>query len=123
MVLRNDSANHNHWITFELAGAASNRLAIGARVKVVAGKLSQIDEVRSGGSYLSQNDMRVHFGLGSFDHVDRVEVRWPSGKVESVSNVAADHFYTVKEGAGLAPAENVRPGPVKAASQAEKRVQ
>jgi hypothetical protein len=123
MIVRNDGNTYNHWIAFELAGATSNRLAIGARVKAVAGGLSQIDEVRSGGSYLSQNDMRVHFGLGTADHVDRVEVRWPSGKVETISNLAADHFYALKEGSGVVPAENLRPEAMKAAPQPAKRVQ
>ncbi len=80
MTLRRVSGNHNHWIGFELAGTKSNRLALNARVKAVAGDLVQADEVRSGGSYLSQNDVRIHFGLGTHDRLDRVEILWPSGK-------------------------------------------
>jgi hypothetical protein len=76
---------------------------LGARVKVVAGELAQVDEVRSGGSYLSQNDLRLHFGLGKADRVDRVEIRWPSGKTEVLTNLAARSFYTVKEGEGIIP--------------------
>ena len=113
MILRNDGGNLNHWITFELAGTTSNRLGIGAKVKAVTGNLSQIDEVRSGGSYLSQNDLRVHFGLGSASRVDRVEVRWPSGKIETMNNLAADHFYVIQEGSGVVPAESVRPKAVR----------
>ncbi|MGA7926791.1 MAG: CRTAC1 family protein [Candidatus Sulfotelmatobacter sp.] len=114
MILRNqDGRNapgpHNHWISFELAGTKSNRLALNARVKAVAGDLVQVDEVRSGGSYLSQNDLRIHFGLGSHDHLDRVEILWPSGKTEILSNLAADTFYAVKEGEGVQPRERVRP--------------
>jgi hypothetical protein len=105
LVLHNDSVSANHWITLQLQGTRSNRLAIGAKVKVISGALSQIDEVRSGGSYLSQNDFRLHFGLGSADRVDRVEVRWPSGATENLRNLAADGFYVVKEGSGIVPAD------------------
>ena len=103
VILRNDGGNRNSWITLELRGVRSNRLALGARVKVVAGELAQVDEVRSGGSYLSQNDLRLHFGLGKAERVDRVEVRWPSGKTEVLTNLAARSFYTVKEGEGIIP--------------------
>jgi enediyne biosynthesis protein E4 len=103
MILRNDGGNRNNWITLELRGARSNRLALGARVKVVTGKLAQVDEVRSGGSYLSQNDLRLHFGLGKAERVDRVEIRWPSGKTEVLQNLAARSFYSVKEGEGVVP--------------------
>jgi enediyne biosynthesis protein E4 len=103
LILRNDGGNRNNWITLELVGARGNRLALGARVKVVTGKLTQVDEVRSGGSYLSQNDLRLHFGLGKAERVDRVEIRWPSGKTETLTNLAARSFYTVKEGAGIVP--------------------
>ena len=109
MILRNQGGNHNHWIGFELEGTKSNRLALNARVKTVVGDLVQLDEVRSGGSYLSQNDLRLHFGLGSHDHVDRVEVLWPSGKTESITNLAADRFYAIKEGEGVVPRERLRP--------------
>jgi len=107
--LRNVGGNHNHWIEFELAGTRSNRLALNARLKAVAGDLVQVDEVRSGGSYLSQNDLRIHFGLGSHERLDRVEILWPSGKTETVSNLAADTFYAVKEGEGVVPRERMRP--------------
>ena len=107
--LRNEGGNHNHWIGFELAGTKSNRLALNARVKAVAGDLVQVDEVRSGGSYLSQNDLRIHFGLGSHDHLDRVEILWPSGKAETLNNLAAGRIYAVKEGEGVVPRERLRP--------------
>jgi hypothetical protein len=109
MILREEGGNHNHWIGFELAGTKSNRLALNARIKAVAGDLIQIDEVRSGGSYLSQNDLRIHFGLGSHERLDRVDILWPSGKTETLTNLAADHFYAVKEGEGVVPRERVRP--------------
>lgn len=109
MILRNAGANRNHWIGFELAGTKSNRLALNARIKAVAGDLAQVDEVRSGGSYLSQNDLRIHFGLGSHDRVDRVDILWPSGKTETLNNLAVDRFYAVKEGEGVVPRERLRP--------------
>jgi enediyne biosynthesis protein E4 len=109
MILREVGGNHNHWIGFELAGTKSNRLALNARVKAVAGDLIQIDEVRSGGSYLSQNDLRIHFGLGSHERLDRVDILWPSGKTETLTNLAADRFYAMKEGEGIVPRERVRP--------------
>ena len=110
MILRNVGGNHNHWIGFELTGTKSNRLALNARVKAIAGDLVQVDEVRSGGSYLSQNDLRIHFGLGSHDRLDRVEILWPTGKTETITNLAADHIYAVKEGEGVVPRERVQPG-------------
>ncbi|MGB9415121.1 MAG: ASPIC/UnbV domain-containing protein, partial [Acidobacteriaceae bacterium] len=72
-----------------------------ARVKVTAADLVQEDEVRSGGSYLSQNDLRLHFGLGSHPRADKVEVTWPSGAKEVLTNLAADRFYVVQEGKGV----------------------
>jgi hypothetical protein len=80
---------------------------------VTAGNLVQTSEVRSGGSYLSQNDLRIHFGLGSKERVDKVEILWPTGKTEVLTGLAADHFYDVKEGEGIVPAENNRPAPPK----------
>jgi hypothetical protein len=108
MILREEGGNHNHWIGFELAGTKANRLALNARIKAIAGELIQVDEVRSGGSYLSQNDLRIHFGLGTHDHLDRAEVLWPSGKTETLTNLAADRFYAVKEGEGVVPHEKLR---------------
>jgi hypothetical protein len=107
MILREEGGNHNHWIGFELAGTKSNRLALNARIRAVAGELIQEDEVRSGGSYLSQNDLRIHFGLGTHDHLDRAEILWPSGKTETLTNLAADRFYAVKEGEGVVPREKL----------------
>ena len=113
MVLRNQGIRGRHWVSFELAGTKSNRLALNARVKVVAGGMTQTDEVHSGGSYLSQNDLRLHFGLGSATKIDSVEIRWPSGKTDTLHDLAADTFYSVLEGQGVVPAERIRPGPAK----------
>jgi enediyne biosynthesis protein E4 len=92
----------HHWITLTLTGTSSNRNAIGARVRAVTGDAQQWQEVRGGGSYLSQNDFRVHFGLGSATRVDRVDVRWPNGLEERWDNLDADKFHALKEGSGRA---------------------
>jgi hypothetical protein len=86
-----------HWILLQLAGSKSNRSAIGARVTLTAGGHKQMDEVRSGGSYLSQSDLRLHFGLGAASRVDAIEVRLPSGQRTSLKDVAADRVLTIKE--------------------------
>lgn len=113
VILRPQGGTSNHWISLELAGTRSNRLALNARVVATAGDLVQSGEVLSGGSYLSQNDLRIHFGLGSKDRVDKIEIHWPGGKTEVLNNLAADHFYCVKEGEGIVPAEKIRPAPRK----------
>ena len=96
-ILQPQGGPANHWIGFALEGTKCNRLALNARVKVIAGDMVQTGQVLSGGSYLSQNDLRLHFGLGSRDRVDRVEIFWPDGKVEVRSNLAADKSYAIKE--------------------------
>jgi enediyne biosynthesis protein E4 len=100
-ILQPEGGPRNHWISFRLEGVESNRLALNARVRVTAGDLVQLGEVNSGGSYLSQNDLRVHFGLGLHARVDKAEVIWPGGKTETLTNLAADRFYTVRQGAGV----------------------
>jgi hypothetical protein len=108
-ILRNSGIVGNHWVSFELAGVASNRMALNARIRIVAGGVVQTDEIHSGGSYLSQNDVRVHFGLGRATKIDSVEVLWPSGHSDKLMGLAADSFYSVLEGHGLVTAEKVRP--------------
>jgi enediyne biosynthesis protein E4 len=93
--------NQNHWINIHLVGTRSNRSAIGARVRCVAGTLSQIDEVRSGGSYLSQSDLRLHFGLRDKAMIDLLEIRWPSGATDQLHDISADQFIRVQEGGKL----------------------
>jgi hypothetical protein len=115
MILKNHGVPGRHWVSFELAGTKSNRLALNARIKIVAGGMTQTDEIHSGGSYLSQNDLRVHFGLGETKTIDSVEIRWPSGKLENLGPLAADQYYAVLEGQGVVPAEKIRPVPVKPA--------
>jgi hypothetical protein len=100
-LLLNQNNSANHRVLFKLIGTKSNRAAIGARVTIHAGSVRQIAEVRGGGSYLSQNDLRLHFGLGKSTKIDTVEIRWPSGKVETLVNVAGDSIYTIVEGSGI----------------------
>ncbi len=111
MILRNHGIPGRHWVSFELAGTKSNRLALNARIKIVAAGVTQTEEIHSGGSYLSQNDLRVHFGLAAAKKIDSVEIRWASGKVETLGELAADQYYSVLEGQGIVPAERIRPAP------------
>ena len=86
-----------HWVLLKLTGTRSNRSAIGARVKLVAAGHAQYGEVRSGGSYLSQNDLRLHFGLGPAMKIDRIEITWPSGEKQVLSHQACDRVITITE--------------------------
>jgi hypothetical protein len=97
-LLQITSRNKNHWINLYLVGVKSNRSAIGTRVRCVAGTFSQIDEVRSGGSYLSQSDLRLHFGLRENSRIDRLEIHWPSGASDELHNIPADQFLRIEEG-------------------------
>lgn len=97
LLLHNSGHNGNHFINFKLVGTKSNRDAIGARIRVVSGGLSQIREIQSGGSYLSQSDLRANFGLGQTNLAKTVEVTWPSGAHQSFHNLTADRFYRIVE--------------------------
>jgi enediyne biosynthesis protein E4 len=99
LINRNDSPNHR--VLFKLVGTKSNKAAIGARVTVKAGALLQMNEVRGGASYISQNDLRLHFGLGSNDKMSEVSIRWPNGSTETLRDVPADFIYTIVENAGI----------------------
>ena len=103
-ILRNDSKNSHHWVQFRLQSVKGNRDGVGARVKVVAGDLTQIAEVHSGRSYQSHYGMRLHFGLGPRDRIDRVEVRWIGGHEDIVENVRVDELFTITEGSSEAVA-------------------
>jgi enediyne biosynthesis protein E4 len=100
-LLLNHCQNGNHRVLFNLTGSKSNRLAIGARVTVKSESMVQFQEVRSGGSYISQNDLRLHFGLGKLATMKQVEISWPSGKTEVFHNLPADLIYTVNESQGI----------------------
>jgi hypothetical protein len=105
----NQSRIANHRALFRLIGNKSNRLAIGARVSVEAGGMTQIDEVRGGGSYNSSNDTRLHFGLGNEASMAKVEVRWPSGMQQEFLNIPADAIYEIEEGKEIRKLMNLRP--------------
>jgi hypothetical protein len=106
-LLRCDSRTENNWIKVKVMGTKSNRSGIGARLKCVTrsdGETKpheQIDEVRSGGSYISQNDLRIHFGMGKAAKVDLLEIRWPSGQIDSLKDIKANQLIFVKEGEGM----------------------
>jgi enediyne biosynthesis protein E4 len=102
MLLVNDVRNGNHWIAFRTIGSKSNRDGIGAKITVKAGARTLVDEVRSGSSYVSNSDMRVHFGLGAATKIESVQVRWPSGLVERFENMPVDAIHALKEGSGTA---------------------
>jgi hypothetical protein len=100
-LLVNQIRTSNHWIAIHTVGTKSNRDGIGARISIRTATRTLVDEVRSGSSYISNNDMRVHFGLGSASKIEWVEIRWPSGLVERFANLAVDTIQTVKEGTGV----------------------
>src|SRR5262249_27609107 len=106
-VLQNEGGNRNHCLQVRLQGTESNRDGIGARISVLANGRKQIDEVRSGGSYLSQSDLCLHFGVGRMEQVDEVEVRWSSGKVDIPKDVAVDQRLFIQEGKGLVRATSI----------------
>jgi enediyne biosynthesis protein E4 len=109
MILRPEGGPPNHSIGFQLEGSPKNRLALNARVRIQSGKLVQLGEVNSGGSYLSQNDLRLHFGIGAHERIERAQVFWPDGKVDTLSNLAGDRIYTVRESAGVRSSIAMRP--------------
>jgi hypothetical protein len=101
-LLRNDGGNKQNWIKIKLIGTKCNRTAIGARVRVTTGKHVQMDEVNSGTSVMSQNDLRLHFGLAKAETVDLIEVKWPTTqKTEKFAGIRANQIVTIREGAGI----------------------
>jgi hypothetical protein len=109
-VLQNDGGNTNNSILIKTVGVKSNRDGIGARVKIVSGDLTQVDEVHSGGSYLSQSDLRLHFGLEKRTKVDLIEVHWPSGAVDRVSDAGVNKILVIKEGQGVVEQKDFKHG-------------
>ena len=114
-LLRCDSRTANHWIKIKTIGTKSNRSGIGARIKCVThlpGEKSlhpQIDEVRSGGGYFSQNDLRVHFGIGKAESIELLEIRWPSGLLETLKDIKPNQVIFVKEGEGIVRTQQFDP--------------
>jgi len=99
-LLVNQVRSGNHWVAVETQGTKSNRDGLGARIRVKAGSRILVDEVRSGSSYLSNSDRRVHFGLGAVNRIDWIEIRWPSGLTEIVDNPKVDTILKLTEGSG-----------------------
>jgi len=128
-LLRNEGGNRVHWIRIKTVGSKSNRDGFGARVQVVAGGLTQIDEVRANSSYLSASDPRLHFGLGRATRVDLILIRWPSGQMDKIQNEQADQDLVIKEDQGvvarrswdrkLTPSRKVGQKPGRKAAQAD----
>ena len=109
-LLRNDGGNRNNAVLIKTIGVKSNRDGIGARVKIVSGDLTQIDEVRSGGSYLSHSDLRLHFGLEKRNKVNLIEIRWPSGTVDKIVDAGVNKIITIKEGKGIVEQKDFKNG-------------
>jgi hypothetical protein len=115
-LLRCDSTLNRNWIKIKLVGVKSNRTGIGSRVLVTAKTipaaekpLVQMDELRSGGSYFSQNDMRMHFGLEQATKVDMVEIRWLSGQIDQLKDLEVNRVYVIQEGGKILKAETLKP--------------
>ena len=100
-LLRNDGGNRSNALIVRLVGVTASRDAIGARLRLTAGSRTQVREVFTGGSYLGQSDIRQHFGLGAATTVDRIEIRWPDGKIETIPGLDANQIVTIREGAGV----------------------
>jgi hypothetical protein len=119
-LLRCDSTLNRNWIKIKLVGVKSNRAGIGSRVIVTAKTvldakkpLVQMDELRSGGSYFSQNDMRMHFGLEQATKVDSVEIRWLSGQIDHLKDLEVNRLYAIQEGGKILSAEALKPATAK----------
>ncbi|OLE10478.1 MAG: RNA-binding protein [Acidobacteria bacterium 13_1_20CM_4_56_7] len=110
-LLRNDAGNKNNWIMVKCLGTRSNRSAIGTRVKVTTGRRSQIDEVMSGSSYYSQNDLRLHFGLGTAKKVETIEISWPSGLKDNLKDLPVNQLLIVQETKGIVDSKKFRRTP------------
>jgi hypothetical protein len=102
-LFRNDGGNAHHWLQILLIGTRSNRDGVGARLKVAAGDLTLYDQRKGGMSYQSAQDPRLHFGLGDRKRVELIEVRWPSGMVTRLTDIACDQILAIQEGTGIVP--------------------
>ena len=102
-LLRNDGGNANHWLTVQPIGTKSNRDGVGASVKLTSEGFVHVEQAKGGTSYMSASDPRIHFGLGKRSKIDSLEITWPSGQVDRLTNLAIDQIIAVKEGAGIVP--------------------
>ena len=111
-LLRNDGGNANHWLTIQLIGTKSNRDGVGASLKLISEGFAHVEQAKGGTSYMSASDGRIHFGLGKRTKIDSLEITWPSGHVDRLTNVSIDQIIAVKEGEGIIPRQFPRiPGP------------
>jgi hypothetical protein len=101
VLLRNEGGNRRSWLSVQLVGRRSNRSAVGTRVILRSAGMQQVRETKAGSSYASQNDPRVYFGLGDARQIDELEIRWPSGKVEKLSKIAANQALLIDEEQGV----------------------
>jgi hypothetical protein len=102
-LLRNDGGNSNHWLTVLLIGTKSNRDGIGASLKLTSEGFMHVEQAKGGGSYMSASDPRIHFGLGKRTKIESLEITWPSGQVDRLTNPSIDQIIAVKEGVGIIP--------------------
>ena len=102
-LLRNDGGNANHWLEVLLIGTRSNRDGVGASLKLTAEGFVEVEQAKGGMSYMSASDPRIHFGLGKRTKIDSLEITWPSGQVDRLTNVPTDKIIAVKEGTGIVP--------------------
>jgi hypothetical protein len=102
-LLRNDGGNANHWLTVKLVGTRSNRDGIGSSLKLSSEGYVHVEQAKGGMSYMSASDTRIHFGLGKRTKIDSLEITWPSGQVDRLTNVPIDQIIAVKEGTGIVP--------------------
>jgi len=102
-LLRNDGGNTNHWLEVLLIGTRSNRDGVGASLKLTAEGATHVEQAKGGMSYMSSNDPRIQFGLGKRTKIDSLEITWPSGQVDRLTNIPVDQIIAVKEGAGIVP--------------------
>jgi hypothetical protein len=98
LIYKNNVTPENKWISFELEGSASNRSAIGAEVRLFWDGQQQVQEVSGGSGFCAQNQRRIHFGVGKNPHIEKAEIRWPSGKVQTIEKPAVGQVYKIKEG-------------------------
>ena len=111
-LLRNDGGNSNHWLTVQLIGTKSNRDGTGASLKLTSEGFVQVEQAKGGGSYMSASDPRIHFGLGKRTKIEKLEITWPSGRIDRLSNLPIDQIITVREGNGIVPRQFPKiPGP------------
>jgi hypothetical protein len=101
--MRNDGGNANHWLEILLIGTKSNRDGIGAALKLKSEGFEHMQQAEGGASYMSASDPRIIFGLGKRTKVESLEIDWPSGQVDKLTNIPIDKIIAVKEGAGIVP--------------------